>query len=156
RQAVALVSDRQARVSAVDLVPGESRPVAEVLASRAAVFANAAGPAQPGNADPRPFREARAARLDDADDLVSEHERQLRIVELTVGDVQIRPAHAAGADAEEDLPRLWIRIRQFAQLERTPPLGQHHRSHRGYSAGICVRQRTFQPPAPRRMTRTSW
>src|SRR5438093_1571369 len=46
RKAVALVGDRQLRVSAVDLVPGESRLVAEILPPRAAVFANAAGPAQ--------------------------------------------------------------------------------------------------------------
>jgi hypothetical protein len=42
---------------------------------------------------------------DDADDLVTQDERQLRLLELAIHDVQVRPAHAARAHVEQDLAR---------------------------------------------------
>ena len=57
----------------------------------------------------RPSSRARARRaaavLGDADDLVSRDERQLRVGKLTVDDVQVGPAHSAGAHLEQHLAR---------------------------------------------------
>ena len=54
REAVALVGDRQLRVAAVDVPPGEARAVTQVLAAAQAVAAAPARPAEPGDADARP------------------------------------------------------------------------------------------------------
>src|SRR3989442_423946 len=52
REAEALVGDGQLGVAAVDVVPGEARVVAQVLAPGSAVAAVAVGPAEPGHAHP--------------------------------------------------------------------------------------------------------
>ena len=72
REAEALVGDDPLGVAAVDVVAGEARAVAEVLAAARAEAALAARPAEPGHAEP-------AAVLGLADDLVAGHERQLRV-----------------------------------------------------------------------------
>ena len=69
-QAVALVGDGPLGVAAVDIAAGEARVQAEVLAVRRAEAAGAVGPAEPGHADS-------SAVLGAADDLVSEHDREL-------------------------------------------------------------------------------
>src|SRR5439155_20464309 len=97
--------DGQLRVAAVDLIAGEARPVAEVLAAGAAVAALAARPAEPGNADAIRRLEARAARDDAADGLVAGDERQLRLGQLAVGGVQVGAAHAARRDRAGRLAR---------------------------------------------------
>jgi hypothetical protein len=96
-KAVALVGDSPLRVAAVEVVAGEPRAVAKVLAAGRAVATLAVGPAEPRNAEP-----PSVLRL--ADDLVARNERKLRPVELAVDDVQIGPAHAAHAHAEQHLP----------------------------------------------------
>ena len=53
REAEALVGDRLFGVSAVDVVTGEARRVAEVLAAASAVAADSARPAEPWDADTR-------------------------------------------------------------------------------------------------------
>src|SRR4051812_43370326 len=52
RKAIALVGDGQLGIAAVDLIAGESRAVAQILAAAAAVSADAACPAEPRHADP--------------------------------------------------------------------------------------------------------
>jgi hypothetical protein len=66
----------------------------------------AAGPAQPGYADPRSNLMLRAvATLEHgADDLVTRYDGQLRIGELAIDQVQIGAAHSAGTDLDQDLP----------------------------------------------------
>jgi hypothetical protein len=58
-----------------------------------------------------------------------ENERQLRVGELTVDDVEVSPADAAGANSEEDLP--WPRhgLGQLALDERPARRLEHHRAH---------------------------
>src|SRR5207248_6770479 len=159
RKAVALVGDGHPGVATVDLVTREARTVAEVLAARPAMLAGAARPAQPRNSDPRSFRESRASGFYDPNDFVAEHERQLRIRQLAVQDMQICPAHAAGADAQEHLPGLWNGIRQLAPLQWTSRLDQHHRSHAATPpAYACARwpsnrRRRAASPAPPGRTR---
>jgi len=50
---------------------------------------------EPGDAGPQ--------GRDRADDLVAEHQRQLRIGQVPVGDVEVGATHAAGLDRDEDL-----------------------------------------------------
>src|SRR5690606_21749831 len=78
----------------------------------------------------------RTAGDDLADDLVAEDQRQLRIRQLAVGDVQVGPADPAGAHAQQHLARARLGIRQLAQDQRPARLLEQHRLHR-----LMARQR---------------
>src|SRR5207244_3352539 len=83
----------------VPRLPGEPVTAAKILADVAAIFAAAAGPAEPGHTNPLADREAvyRFSLLEDgADDLVPEHQRQFRVRKLAVDDVQVGPANGTG------------------------------------------------------------
>ena len=56
-------------------------------------------------------------------------ERQLRLLELSVDDVEIRPAHAAGSHADDHLAAAGPRSRQLGRAQRLPRLLEEHRSH---------------------------
>jgi len=89
-EAVPLIGHRLFRKTAIDLVAGEAGSIAEVLPSRAAEATGAIRPAEPGHADTLPDREARRTLADPAHqshDLMTKHERQLRVRQLAVGDV---------------------------------------------------------------------
>src|SRR5207244_13195254 len=108
------------RVAAVELVPRESRAGAEILASAGAVLARTAGISEPRNPHAIAYDESVhriADLLDDADDLVARNDRHVRIRQLAGDDVQIRPAHAAGADLDEHFSRERDRLLQIAELE---------------------------------------
>ncbi len=65
RKTVAAVSQSVIGVAAVEVITGEFRLIAEVLAARHAVIATAAGPAQPRNADAPATMKLLRARTDD-------------------------------------------------------------------------------------------
>src|SRR5262249_15058372 len=120
RKAVARVGHRLLRVPAVDVVPGEAGSVAQVLLAGAAVAALAARPAQPRHADAIADAEAGdigSDRRDGTDDLVAGDERELRIGQLAVEDVQVRAADRAGVHAQEDLSRPGPGLAQLTQRE---------------------------------------
>ena len=131
-EAVALVGHGVLGVAAVEVVAGEACVGAEVLAARPAEAAGAAGPPQPGNADPRAGVEARdvGAEGDDfAHDLMAEHERELGVGQLAVDDVQVGAAHAARRDPQQHLVRSGNGHRQ-ARFAQRPPRGvEEHRAH---------------------------
>ena len=77
REAVALVGHDPLRVAAVEVVAREAGRLAEVLAAREAVAADAVRPAEPRHAETAPV-------LCPADDLVAEDERELRVRQLAV------------------------------------------------------------------------
>jgi hypothetical protein len=132
-ETVALVGDRVGGIAAVARIAGEAGSLAEILAARNAEAAGAARPSEPRHADARAEREllgARAARRDRADDLVAEHERQLRMRELAVIDVQIGAADAAGVNGDQDLALPRRRARDAARGELPPCALQQHRAHR--------------------------
>src|SRR5262249_4362102 len=115
-----------------DLIASETGPVTEILAARAAIFTDAAGPAEPRHADPIAEVETvdRFSLLDDdADDLVPGNERQFRIGKLAVDDMQTGPADGAGADRDQQLLRAGMRRRQFRRGQRAPDGGQHLCAH---------------------------
>jgi hypothetical protein len=68
--------------------------------------------AQPGHPDPLPQLETLRSRPGlhhRPDDLVAQHQRQLRLVKFAIQDVQVGVADPAGADLEQHLsrPRRW-------------------------------------------------
>jgi hypothetical protein len=80
--------------------------LAEVLPVRDAEPAPAAGPSQPGDADPRTGCRGGhicAHTLHDPDDLVAGHQGEVRGGQLPVGHVEIGTADPACADPHEDL-----------------------------------------------------
>src|SRR4029453_18240726 len=114
---------------AVDVVPGESPVLAEVLPPGAAVTAGAGGAAQPRHADPLPLRETvRPCAPSDhpADDLVAEDQRELRLAELAIEDVQVRPADGAGRHVEEELALGRLGVREFTPTQRRAGPVAHH------------------------------
>jgi hypothetical protein len=106
RKTEPLIRDRPLGVPAIDVVSGEARKVAKVLAAGRAVPALATRPAQPRNAQPAPV-------IGLADDLVAGDQRHLRAVELPVDDVQIGPANAAGEHAKQHLTVFRLRGRHL-------------------------------------------
>jgi hypothetical protein len=127
RETVALVGDGQLGIAAIDLVAGETGPVAQIFAAAAAVLADTAGPAEPWHADPVADREAFGIGSlfhDGADDFVAGHQRQLRVGQFAVEDVQIGAADGTGLDRDQQLPRSGPRLRQLGGGEGPPGLSQ--------------------------------
>src|SRR5262245_6665899 len=121
-----------AGIAAVDLIAGEARPLAQILAAATAELTGAAGEAQPGHADALADPEAVdavAERGHRADDLMAGDERQLRPAQFTIDDVEVRAAHAAGADLDQQLSSGRIAQRQRAPFERMAGGAEHHRIH---------------------------
>src|SRR5689334_18664127 len=114
-KAIARVRDAELCVSAIDVVAGEPRALAEILAAGRAVDTFAAGPAQPRNANAIASSKSRVAgRLGDGSDyLVAEHQRQLRPSQLAVEDVQIGPADRARVHTDQQLAVSRDRRRDF-------------------------------------------
>jgi hypothetical protein len=129
RETEAPFGHRALRVSAVYLVAGEAGVVAEVLPVRAAVAAGAVGVAEPGNADPITAREPVPALFHRADYLVAGDQGQLRIRELAVHDVKVRPAHRAGVDPDQDPVRAWFRFGDLGGTQRLARRVEDHRAH---------------------------
>jgi hypothetical protein len=78
RKRKARVGDDRGREAAVTRVAGEERRIAEVFPLRLAIGTDAAGMAEPGNADPLTHGQpgnARPDRVDPADDLVARDDR---------------------------------------------------------------------------------
>src|SRR5690606_38818055 len=102
--------------AAVDLVAGEARRIAQILVARATVRTGAAGVAEPRDADALAEREARdagAERVHTADDLVAGNDRPLRMLEVTVRDVEVGAAHATGRDLDPHLACCRLRPRDL-------------------------------------------
>src|SRR5262249_39962971 len=116
-----LVGDGHLGVAAGELVAGEARVRAEVLTARLTEAALSAGPAEPGEAGALADGEsarAGADRDDLADALMAEDQRQRRLGELTVDDVEVGATDAAGEDAEQDLSGTGERLGNLGLLER--------------------------------------
>ena len=132
RRAEALVGDGELRVAAVQRVTREARVVAEVLAAGSAVTAVAVGPPEPGDADAVALREALgplAGLLHRPDDLVTEDERELRIGQLPVDDVQVGAADAAGVHGDEDLTGARLGVGVVGLAQRFPRGVEDERTH---------------------------
>ena len=132
RKTKSRVSDGEFRVTAVDGVAGETRTVAKVLPIRSTINAVAVGPAEPWNSDTltnRKFFCARSNCFDAPDNLVSGDQRQFRIRQFAIDNVQIGATNRARAHAHEQLSRLGVWLRDIAQHERLPRFLEDHRAH---------------------------
>ena len=126
REAEAGVGDGELGESAVDVATGEAGPRAEVLATGPAVAALAAGPCQPRH----PGAGAQLGRPLEhlANDLVPEDHRKPG-AELSVGQMKVGSAHAAGQDPQQRLAGPGPRVGHVLQLERRLRRGEDHRAH---------------------------
>jgi hypothetical protein len=129
RKAEALVGDCQLGEAAVDVIPREASVVAQVLTSGNAVPADPARRAEPRHADPCSESKPSAAADHLPDDLVSEDERQLRVLELAVEDVEVGTTGAARAHSKENLPGSGLRVRDVSEHERRAWGLEDHGSH---------------------------
>ena len=90
RKAERFIRDGELRVTAVNIVAGEARVLAQILAAAAAVAARGVNPTEPRNSHAIADSEAvsaRATRPDDADDLVSQDQGKFGPREFAVVDV---------------------------------------------------------------------
>ena len=100
----------------------------------------------------REVADARAERLDPADDLVSGHDRIARLRQFAVGDMQVRAAHAAGQNPNQDLTGTRLRLRPVRQPQWLARPIKNHRTHakRYWPAAPCYQAPQNQRPATRR------
>ena len=63
------------------------------------------------------------------DNLVAWNERQLGLSQLSVHDVQVGAAHAAGRDCHEDLALGRLRVGQVGLTQRGARRVENHRTH---------------------------
>ena len=126
------VGDGVLGVATVDVIAGESRAVAQILAPGRAVPARAARPAEPGDADafPDADRLHPGSGLDHlTDDLVARDQRQLRMGQLAVDHVQVGAAQAARADLDQHLSTRGLRRGGSALAQSATRRVEDHRSH---------------------------
>src|SRR6185437_1155532 len=136
RKCKGCVRQHMAGVTAVAGIAGELRRVAEVFTSRAAIGTAAIGMAEPGDADPGANcrrGDAGAEASDDADDLVAGYQRQRRVGQLAVDDVEVGPADAARLDPDEELARAGNRIGPDLEDQWRLGAAQNHCLHRDTS-----------------------
>src|SRR5262249_13122934 len=116
-----LAHDRELGVTAVVIVAGEARVGAKIFTSAPAIYALAAGLAQPRDSDPRAQAEARAsgtASCDRADDLVAGNDSRKTWRQIALGNVEIGAAYAAGPDADENLALPGLGDRKLDRKQR--------------------------------------
>lgn len=135
RQREVSTCDDVLRIASIALVPGERRPLAEVLVAVAAVGTGAVRPAQPRHAHAVPHARpshALSHPLHRSDHLVTRHQGQLRVRQLPLDHVEVRTADAARVNLQQHLAGARLRHRDLARLQR-PRLRrgrrlQHHRA----------------------------
>jgi hypothetical protein len=148
-EAVPLVGDRLLGEATVDLVPGKTRAIAEVLSSGPAEATGAVGPSEPRDSDTLPDRKARRTFTELADpthDLMAEDERELGIAQLAVDDVQIGSADRACSDIQKHLFMLRSRARQLGRSQRATGSAEAHRPHGRDSDRRCITRQPAHRP----------
>ena len=123
-------------IPAVDVPAGEARGEAQVLAAGDTEPACATGVGQPGHPDAVTLAPAGGTGpepVDDADDLVARRHTRVARREIALGQVEVRPAHAADAHAHADLSGSGLRhglvdLHQRTAVDRAGPV-DHPRLH---------------------------
>ena len=129
--------------AAVARVAGKARAVAKVFPTAPAKGAFAAGIAQPGNADP--LANAKGShtgpeRVDPADHLMAGNDRIGDTRQIPIDDMQIGPAHAAGAHLDAHIARPGHRIFPRLKPKRRAGRRQDHGVH-----FVCILTQAWQP-----------
>jgi len=116
-------------ISAIPLVTGEQRMVAEILVPGHAISAFAAREAEPRNADPLMQLEAAdvgAQFFYIAHDLVAGYERERCPGQFTVDNMKIGPANTAGTHSDTNLATSRNGHRALAHHQRLTIFNQGH------------------------------
>ena len=155
RVGVGLVDHGVLRVAPVDVPAGEARVGAEVLAAGRAEAADAAGVGQPGHPDPVALPPPGAAGpepVDHADDLVARRHPGTARCKVALGQVEVRPAHAARPDAHPDLAGAGLGDGPLDPHQRVAVTGPgRSTTHACITAAIA-----WQPRALRSTSRWRW
>ena len=105
----------------VSIPAGELCLLAQILATVSAEPADPTGRPQPCDADSRADldRVDTPSEFDDGtDDLVSGHDRQRPRREITLAQLEVGPADAAGQHLDQDLTPLWLGLAEFDHVQR--------------------------------------
>src|ERR1019366_5441052 len=108
----------------------EEGTIAEIFSAVDAIGANAAGVAEPRNADAftdAQLLDASPDCIDPADDLVARNDRHLRVGQLAIDDMQVGAADAVSGHLHPDLPRPGLPVGDLYPFKGSPELLYHHR-----------------------------
>ena len=117
----ACIGDRRGRIAAVAREPREERMVAQIFPVHHAIGTDAAGVAEPRNADTLPHVQVLNAgtdRIDPANDLMAGNNRNVRVGQFAVDDMQIGAADAACGHLDANLTRPWFAIGEIRPFQR--------------------------------------
>lgn len=171
-EAIARVGKTMRRKATILGKAGEPRPVTQIFAPRRAIAASPASVPEPGDPDALPTGEIGhgcAERFDHAHDLMARNDRQ-RAVNVSVSNVQIGPAHAAGTDRDAHLPRAGHRYGAFDhpkwmargiklhRLHVARPIRHRGSKGAGVRGDVCsaaAEAPTLRPPQSALMTQSS-
>ena len=121
-EAVRGLGDRELGIAAIDLVAREARRIAEIFCVGLAIagIGHRYGQAKEcPRARPRRKLVTPGPRASiTTNDLMARYDRQLRLGELAIDDVQIGATHAAGSDLYQHLTEGGLRIGNDAVLQR--------------------------------------
>ena len=95
--------------------------VAQILPVHHAIRTDAAGVAEPRNADTLPHVQvlnAGADRIDPANDLMARNNRNVRVGQFAVDDMQVGAADAACGHLDANLARPWFAIGEIRPFQR--------------------------------------
>jgi hypothetical protein len=133
RKAVTGIGDKVRGKATVARVAREQRTIAKIFLTTPAIGAFAAGVTEPGNPDAVADLDGGytgAKRLCPADDLMTGNDGIADAGQLAIHDMQISPAHPAGADRDAHGAGPGRRIVPLLKLERRAGRRQNHGVHR--------------------------
>ncbi len=108
--------------------------IAEIFAVLHAIGADSAGVTEPGYADalthPQAF-DTRSNCIDPTDDLVARDDRQMRIWQFAVHDMQVGATDAASRDLDANLARPRMPVGEIGPFQRRSEFPEHHCLHGG-------------------------
>jgi hypothetical protein len=132
RERIRCLHRQSFRVSAISSVACKLCGIAQVLPARETLSAASTGPTEPGDSHTVACMHANnvgTGGFNNPHDLVSQDQGKLRPGKLAVGDVKVRTTYGACSDAEEQLGRSEVGVRDIAEDQPGPGLIEHHRLH---------------------------
>jgi hypothetical protein len=145
-KSIARIGDRVGRITAIARVAREDRPVAKVFPLACTIGTDSAGRSKPRNADPLTnltVIHVRAERIDAPDDLMPWNDRELRVWQFAINDVEIGPADAASLDPDPKLARAGNGIGQFLENQWRAYFVQDHAEHWRLSPDQTIKTKTI-------------
>ncbi len=130
-KAVVRIGHRILRIAAVDLITREPRRIAEIFTAFPAVAAVAARVAEPWNADPLTRLEVCAGSQgrNMPHNLMAGDDRQLRLFEIAVDNMQVGTAHTTSGDLDQHLASAGHGNRHLKRAQLLTGSFHHHGFH---------------------------